>query len=257
MPTKSLGVTSFDPNEAIAPEITTASVQDKGKTFFKLNPSHAEMPPIRSAFTEAGEYVEGSWQDISEECKAERIRLGTSKFPIHWTMTPEGATKTKEAEQEHCNDIRAAFDVTLASYASAINNLAAAERMAPKPDDVVTEAVRAAGVAPDAMLYQFYQMALKTKLRDDSDWHTAQPSGDRIKRDHPKKVNCQYFYTIDATSWPQVGVHGSHEVMGMTQPPKPAKQEDGLELTSTGTSSTQPSNGMLAARANADSRRRS
>jgi hypothetical protein len=222
-----LGITTFDPNKAKAPEISTAAVQENGKTFFKLKPTHAEMPPIRSAYTQAGEYVEGFWQDISEECKSERIRLQTSKFPIHWTLTAEGAKKTKEAEQEHCNDIRAAFDITLALYASAINNLAAAERLYSKPADAEKEAVRATGVTADAMLYRFYETAQKTRLRDDSDWHTAQPIGDRAKKDHPKKVNCEYFYTIDATSWPQVGNHGSEEVLAMTKAAQTGKPGGG------------------------------
>jgi hypothetical protein len=222
-----LGITSFNPGNAKAPEITTTAVQEGGKTVHKLNPTHAEMPPIRSAYTQAGQYDEGIWRDTTDECKDARIlanrKTGTTNFPIHWTLTPEGADLCRQAEQEHCNDIRAAFDLTLGLYASAINNLAASERTYSKPEDAVKEATRAVGVAPDMMIYKFNDMAIKTALRDDSEWHTARPVGDRTKRDNPRKEGCDFFFTIDGTSWPQVGPHDSSEVMEMTKAAKPPK----------------------------------
>ena len=218
-----LGITSFNPGNAKAPEINSVAVQDNGKTVYKLKPTHAEMPPIRSAYTEEGSYVEGFQQDLTEDCKSERIRRGTSKFPINWEVTKGGADKTREAEQEHCNDIRAAFDLTLGLYASAINNLAAAERTYSKPEDVIKEGVRAAGVNPNDMIYNFADMAAKTRLRDDSDWHTAHPIGDPARKDHPRKSGCDYFYKIDTVSWPDVGPHQSSEVMEMTKAAKAGK----------------------------------
>lgn len=222
-----LGITSFNPGNAKPPEITTTAVQDGGKTVYKLNPTHAEMPPIRSAYTKEGGYDEGVVHNDTPECKEERIeanrKTGTSALPIHWTLTPDGAKLCKQAELEHCNDIRAAFDLTLGLYASAINNLAASERTYSKADEAVKDATRAAGVAPDMMIYRFNDMALKTRLRDDSEWHTATPIGDRNKKDEPRKEGCKYFFTIDGTSWPQVGPHDSSEVMGMTKAAKPPK----------------------------------
>jgi hypothetical protein len=218
-----LGFVSYNPNNAKAPVIDTTAVQEDGKTVYKLKPTHAEMPPMRSAYTQAGRYVEGFQQDITDECKDIRIRQGTSKFPLNWIITEAGAQKIKEGEQEHCNDIRAAFDLTLGLYASAINNLAASERTYSKPDDAVKEATRAAGVTQDSMLSQFNDAALKTKFRDDSEWHTAQAIGDKAKKDLPKKIGCDYFFTIDGTSWPQIGVHDSSEVMNMIKAVKPVK----------------------------------
>ena len=217
-----LGITSFNPGNAKVPEINSVASQENGKTVYKLKPTHAEMPPIRSAYTEEGPYVEGFTQDITEECKSERIRLGTSKFPIHWDMTENGAKKTMTAEQEHCNDIRAAFDLTLGLYASAINNLAASERTYSKPEQVIKEGVSATGVNPDDMIYNFADMANKTRLRDDSEWHTAQPIGDQARKDRPRKSGCEYFYKIDTASWPDLG-HTSDEVMEMTKAAKAGK----------------------------------
>ena len=220
------GITSFNPGEAKPPEIATTAVQDGGKTAYKLKPTHAEMPPIRSAYTKAGKYDEGKWRDTTDECKQARIeanrRTGTTNFPIHWTLTPEGADLCRQAEQEHCDDIRVAFDLTLGLYASVINNVAASERTYSKPDDAVKDATKAAGVAQDMMIYQFNDMALKTVFRDDSDWHTAIPVGDKAQKDHPRKEGCDYFFTIDETSWPQVGPHSSSQVMDMSKAVKPS-----------------------------------
>ncbi len=226
-----LGVTSYNPEDAVPPKISTVAVQDEGKTVYKLKPTHAEMPHIRSAYTQAGEYVEGFVHDTTEECRHNDI----SK-KLFWIMTPDtpaatpdtpavpgGASKTREAEQEHCNDIRAAFDLTLGLYASAINNLAASERTYSKPEQAIKEGTRAAGVEPDQMIYKFAEVAAKTRLRDASDWHTCLPIGDPIHKDRPKKIGCKHFYTIDGTSWPQVGTHDSSEVMGMTKAAKPRK----------------------------------
>jgi len=47
---------------------------------------------------------------------------------LFWDITEGGAKKIWAGEMEHCSDIRAAFEVTLALYASVINNEAAAER---------------------------------------------------------------------------------------------------------------------------------
>jgi hypothetical protein len=218
-----LGITSFNPGEAKPPEIAAVATQQDGNTVYKLKPTHAEMPPIRSAYTQAGEYPEGFQHDLTVECAAERSRLGTSKFPIHWTMTPDGAQKTMQAEQEHCDDIRVAFDLTLGLYASAINNLAASERTYRREADLIKDGTRAAGVTPEMMLYNFYEMAQKTKLRDDSGWHTAQPIGDPRNPGKPKKEGCRYLLTINATSWPEVGTHPTAEVMGMTKPAQPPK----------------------------------
>ena len=219
-----LGITNFDSNAAKPPEIAAVSVQDKGKAVFKLKPTHAEMPPIRSAFTQAGAYDEDVVHNADAECAAERRRLGTGAFPVHWTITPDGAQKTREAEQEHCNDIRAAFDLTLGLYASAINNLAASERTYSHEADVVKEGVRATGVTPEEMVGKFYQMALQTKRRDDTDWHTAHPIGDPGKKDQPRKQGCQYFFTVNASSWPEIGVHTTAEVMEANATAKPAKK---------------------------------
>jgi hypothetical protein len=212
-----LGITSFDPNKAVAPEIAAQPISDGGKTVYKLKPTHAEMPPIRSAATKAGEYVEGTRQYVEDECKGERLRLGTSKFPIHWTLTPDGAQKIKEAELEHCNDIRLAFDLSLGLYASGINNVAAAERTYSTERQAISDAVKSIDVQPSDMMLKFYQLAIKTRDRDDQNWHTAnQRLPSPRHRQKPSKTNgCRHMETIDASSWPDVGdsKHSSESVL--------------------------------------------
>jgi Domain of unknown function (DUF4157) len=221
---EALAVVHLDPNEAKAPPIAANPVSENGKTAFKLKPTHAEMPPLRSAYTQAGRYDEGVKHNSDPDCAPQRIRLGTGAFPIHWTMTPDGAEKAKQGEQEHCDDIRAAFDMTLGLYASAINNQAASERTYRTEAEAIKDGERAAGVNPNEMLLKFYQMALKTKIRDDNDWHTAKPIGDPRKKDQPLEQNCEYFYTIDASSWPEIGAHPTSAVITPDVAAKPEKK---------------------------------
>jgi hypothetical protein len=218
-----LGIVSFDPRKAVPPAIAAQAVQDKGKTAFKLKPTHAEMPPLRSASTKAGNFVEGTRQYVDEECKNERARLGTSKFPVHWTVTTDGAQRIKEAEQEHCNDIRLAFDWTLGLYASRINTVAAAERIYRTEQQAVTDAIKYIGVQPDEMLLKFHELAIKTRDRDDQDWHTAnQKLSSRAHRQQPTPENgCRQTEKLDASSFPDVDSkkHPSESVLSATQQP--------------------------------------
>jgi hypothetical protein len=207
-----MGVTTFNPGNAVPPEIATTTVQEDGKTAYKLKPTHAEMPPIRAAYTQEGQYEEGVVHDVTPECRFENIRTGGGS-PIHWILTAGGAKKVWAGEQEHCDDIRAAFDLTLALYASAINNVAASERTYSKPEEAIKDATQAAGVAPDMMIDKFADAAGRTALRDDRDWHTAKIIGDKVHKDRPQKVGCKYYYTIDETSWPGIGTHPSSEVI--------------------------------------------
>jgi hypothetical protein len=223
------GITHFDPNKAKPPEIAAVPFDDAGKTHFKLRPTHAEMPPIRAAYTKAAVFIEGAQAFGGEECKEERIiqnrKTGSAKLPVQWNLTPEGAQKFKEAEQEHCNDIRYAFDMTLGLYASGINNVAAAERTYSTEQQAVQDAISYIGVTPDKMLINFYEMALKTRLRDDREWHTGGATGTQTGNTKHHQIpslqnGCRYVETVDAESLPDVGKHPSSEVVESAPAPR-------------------------------------
>lgn len=226
-----LGVTHFDPNAALPPEIAAVPVQEGGKTVFKLKPTHAEMPPIQSAYTKVEdnprEFVEGSLPYAKQECTdfwrslQKRPPKGFGRYDIIWLLPDDGAKKIMKAEQEHCDDIRLAFDLTLALFASVINNLSATERTYSSEKQATDNAIRSVGVTPDQMLVEFYKAAIKTETRDDKGWHTTTcATKDHCQEPDPAKNQCRgYVRRLDAAAMPEVGNHPSEEVVMVAPPP--------------------------------------
>ncbi|HEX8116015.1 MAG TPA: DUF4157 domain-containing protein, partial [Pyrinomonadaceae bacterium] len=141
-----LGITEASPADAKPPTIDVTQVQRGTKPpVYKLNPTHAEMPPIRSAYTQAGSFVEGKVSISDPECSWKRIELnaqtGEAKAPITWNIRKGGEILILLAEREHCDDIRHAFDITLGLYAGAINNEAAADREYSSKESAVKDVV--------------------------------------------------------------------------------------------------------------------
>lgn len=208
-----LGITSVTLSDAVPPQIAAEPVSEDSKTVYKLKPTHAEMPTIRSAATAANPvpYIEGFRHYVNQgpepECRAEGIRLG-NRFPIHWTITTDGAQKIQEGEQEHCNDIRLAFNWTLGRYASGINNLAAAGRSYGSKQQAKQDAEKFIGVEQNEMPRNFGQLVVQSLERDGQKWHTANNAvrpGDRHRPSVDSAHGCRAIEIIDAASLPDVG----------------------------------------------------
>ncbi|MDB4891346.1 MAG: hypothetical protein JWL61_3201 [Gemmatimonadetes bacterium] len=217
-----MGVTHFDPNRTVPPTIEAVPVREGQKTVYKLKPTHAEMPPILSAFTkiekEPKEFVEGTAAFAKDDCTdlwKSLQRPVKRRYDIIWQLPDDGAEQFRKAEEEHCQDIRLAFDLTMGRYASAINNLAAAERTYGSEKQVVDEATRRVGVHPDQMLQEFYNAAIKTETRDTNGWHTAKCATKTHCQDpNPALNGCRgYVRRVDAAALPDVGVHPPEEVV--------------------------------------------
>jgi hypothetical protein len=217
-----LGVTAYAAEEAVPPAIAAVPIQDGKKTVYKLKPTHAEMPPIKSAYTkvddESKEFVEGSLTFINQKCNAywkTEHNTPPVKYDIVWKLPDDGADKVKKAEAEHCTDIRLAFDLTLGRFASSLNNLAAAERTYSSEKQAVDEAVKWVGVQPSQMIFEFAKMAGATRDRDSQGWHTAKcVTPDHCQTPDPDKNKCRgYIRVLDAASLPEVGPHPSSEVI--------------------------------------------
>jgi hypothetical protein len=187
---------------AVPPPIDTTTVVEGGKTYHKLKPTHAEMAPIDSAVTKAGEFVEGSsvFVDQNAACPSK-------KYPIRWRITDNSGLKA--GEKEHCDDYRRAFDLTLGLYASGINNVAAAERRYSSRNEAIADAEQFIGVPSSQMMSRYVRLASRTLIRDTSGWHTP------LTRDQkPSDNSCTEFTrTITPSSLPEVGKHSSDDVI--------------------------------------------
>ncbi|MEO6422898.1 MAG: DUF4157 domain-containing protein, partial [Candidatus Nitrotoga sp.] len=139
-PAFALGATWPNLKAAIPPQIAAEPVQEDGKTFYRLKPTYAGMAPVKSASTQAGTFQEGITTYALYESTGKRVcqDLG-GRPPLFWQITEGVAKKIWAGEMEHCSDICAAFEVTLALYASVINNEAAAERRYRTGKSVISE----------------------------------------------------------------------------------------------------------------------
>jgi len=200
-----LGITTTDVSQGKLPEISATPVQDGNKTSYRLNPTHAEMAPIQSAATKAGDFIEGTETYAVQSGGSCR----TGAYPVHWFVTQDGAAKIKAGEQEHCDDLRTAFDLTLATYASGINNVAAANRSYDTEQQAIADAVSYIGVTPSRMLRSYARLAQRTNTRDTRGWHTA-----KGRESKPEDTGCAEFrWTIAASALPNVGTHSSEEII--------------------------------------------
>ncbi|MCB1033563.1 MAG: hypothetical protein KDD47_06990, partial [Acidobacteria bacterium] len=196
-----LGATWMDLPKAVPPKITAEAVEEGGERRFRIKPTHAEMAPIRSAFTQAGEFQE---RDTPWTFKPECDNLhGRVKF--FWRITEGGAKKIKAGEQEHCGDYRLAFERTLVAFASEINREAAAERrFTSEAEAVKFTRERLKDVVPMTdvdMLNAFGVLAEKSAKRDSLRWHEGTP-----RMLEPQANACRgYLGIFDADSFPGVG----------------------------------------------------
>jgi len=205
------GVTVMDPfTESVLPKIEAAPFDDNGKAAFKLKPTHAEMPGIRSAITAKGDFVEGTERLMNASvCSASR------PYPIRTVIEEKAVAQLRVGEQEHCNDYRAAFDDTLALYASSINNVAAAERVYSTAKQAEDDGERGLGFPRGEMMNRYVAMLHKTEERDTpNNWHTATPPNTKRYVESPEDNGCaEFVFRYDEKALPEVGKHSWSELV--------------------------------------------
>jgi len=106
------GLTTLDTSQVTYPEVRTRRVRG----CLRLWQTTATLPTISSIYTRAGTFTEGEGIVTGEagECPQGR-------YPLRWTIDSNGAQKMAEGEQEHCDDFRYAFDISLRRYAEAVS----------------------------------------------------------------------------------------------------------------------------------------
>jgi hypothetical protein len=174
------GITTTRKTDAKPPPIEAEPVPDAGRVKFRLKPTHAEMAPIQSAVTAPGEFVEGTKHWISQggtNCTKD------GNYPIRWVLTRDGTDKVKQAEHEHCNDFRTAFEDTLVVYASTINRVASSNRLYATEQLAIRDALSYLHMSqPDEMRWNYEASAQRTTLRDNRA-HTPNPLPDHPQPD--------------------------------------------------------------------------
>lgn len=171
---------------------------------FVLDPTGAELPPLTSVFTAAGNFIEDTIISIGDntECPSGR------KYPLQWRILPGGAQKIREGELEHCADFQHAFDISLRRYAEVVNELAAKKVVFASQRAAEHHATRLVGPRPDTWSDVFACLAKKTKIRDNAKWHTPHP----LTRPPRLEDDCK-FARAYVTGLPEVGKHPSAEII--------------------------------------------
>ncbi len=192
------GLTTLEVSQVTFPQVTLARTRGA----LRLQPTSAALPTIPSVYTGQGTFTEG-----------ERIFMGSpacdaGRYPVRWIITPQGAQKIAAGEQEHCSDYQYAFDVSLARYAQAVNQLATAGTSFASQATAERRLAREVGTHPRDWQARFVCLACKTKIRDRNGSHTPRPRID------PPVYPCQYTRAwISDASLPRIGQTPSNQII--------------------------------------------
>lgn len=196
-----LGLTTLDLSQVTYPEAVRNA---RGG----IQSTTAALPAISSISVGAGVFMDP--QDTVRVYGQPGSGCPTGDYPRRWTITSDGADRIRLGEQEHCDDFRFAFDISLRRYADAVNRLAAGGRRFPS-DAAMNGTLRAiVGVAPDDWTTVFMCLAGRTRDRDGARnrWHTPRA------RSIDPYPHCRYVtMIIDGNSLPQVGAHPSSSII--------------------------------------------
>jgi hypothetical protein len=224
--TDDFGLTRF------AGTVSMALTTRKVKGGVMLEPLKVRLPPITSVFTTADTFIEGTGVFVSQggaDCPS-------GKIPLQWRILPPGATKIREGEIEHCQDLQYAYDVTFGWYAQVVDGLIAKRQTFPSEAAAFNHLQRVTGAHPTSWLSVFECLTRKTELRDGKKgtnaWHVP-----RVKPLPPRlDDSCKFARVLvtGATNFPELGRHPTPDVIkGCGESPAAVKAVAGATAKAT------------------------
>jgi hypothetical protein len=190
------GITIFDTANFQGPAI---SLDSRGR----LEPTQTSMH-VPSFFIQAGSVFPDP-QGRQPTNRDEGVYC--DNYTIHYRITTSGAAKIAEGEQEHCSDFRRAFDLTVGSYTSAINRLAARRTRFANEAQAIRRLERMTGIPFDQLSDKLDCLVHKSVLRDTRRMHEPISSGASY---FPTARHCRYpVLNIEGTHFPQIGTRDS------------------------------------------------
>lgn len=190
------GLTSVSEGDVTMPEV----VLNKGvlqKTSAALQAS--------SLYMKAQTFEDTQVAILSEPGDRRNHYCPQGRYPRKWIITPSGADKIKEGEQEHCNDFIYAFNLSLAKFRDAVNVTAGHKFVSGKSAKAFLQ--KKTGIHPDKWNGYFWCLARKTKERDSSNWHL--PRIDAVINEDCSKA----VIHIQGSDLPEIGKHPSSEII--------------------------------------------
>jgi len=95
--------------------------------------------------------------------------------PIVFRISDEISGLAKQGEQEHCADLKTAFDRTLKPCGEAMNRLVGTPLAGQGVDPCFADLVQKLGFDPINCTREFLRLQKATDQRDERDWHTFDP----------------------------------------------------------------------------------
>jgi hypothetical protein len=188
----------------------------KGRKAVTLDLTDARFPPLTSVYTKEGIFTEGEGHVLdSGECPS-------GKYPLKWWIYPGGARKIREAELEHCQDFKYAFDISLRRYADVVNNLSKKNIVFASQEEAENYVTKIVGPAPGEWEGVFECLLKKSKQARDG---TKANPGPHVPRpqDWPPRLrdDCKFAYKIiTEQSLKQVGKVPSQDIINVKDCPE-------------------------------------
>ncbi|HET9282822.1 MAG TPA: DUF4157 domain-containing protein [Candidatus Angelobacter sp.] len=214
-PGDALGFTHLAKQGPPLPEVKTRQA-DKGTDVVILK-TEAKPFPCDSFFLQAGKQpvARVGFFDENDPKQKDNIAQCGKTYTATYVITDDAAKKIQEAELEHCQDYKRAFDISLGCYANVVNDLAAKKTRFASEQDAIAEVTKRVGLAPTEWGQHYFDLIQQSEERDTRKWHTAiRPPGpglqvevhDRSGKPGPHPCVASQSETLDESSFPQVGI---------------------------------------------------
>jgi hypothetical protein len=170
---------------------------------------------VSSIYLQAQTFKDKGIVILPEDGGVENNSCPKGRYQRHWEITPSGATKIKEGEQEHCNDFILAFNNSLAVFRDAVNDASSKKIKFSSETAAKNYLKRKTKVHPDQWIPTFWCLAGKTKIRDTMNWHLPKFISPRVDKNCAKAV-----VRLQSMNLPEVGKHSSEEIIKDCEPAK-------------------------------------
>src|SRR5262249_15479059 len=149
-----------------------------------VSPTSALLPPIQSKFLKAGRYLDRSILNFRPSADSE-FPTQVGGYLNVWEITAAGSARLQAGEQEHCDDFKLAFYMSLYRFAEVVNDLAKKGTIYSSEADARAALATQVAIDPGNLRAYFGCLAgWMQKERDNKGWHTpALPRPDSISYD--------------------------------------------------------------------------
>ena len=182
-----------------------------GKGFVVL-PTTASLPPIQSKFLKPGKYPDRSMLNFRPQAES-GFQPRAGGYVNVWEITQEGSSRLQAAEQEHCDDFRLAFYLSLYRFAEIVNEMAKTGTVFASESSARAALAKQVKIDP-ANLSAYFKCVSgwMQRERDNSKWHTPLlPTVDSIAYDDTVR-DFVAIRKLTGKALPDVGRHSSADL---------------------------------------------